>query len=221
MFIRYIVTVLLIVVSANVFSQDNYSSGNIIQAKLTYLQNNWAIAKYQLENKSEKVTALKELLLQAKSIEKTYPNYAEFKIWHGIILATIADTEKNLSSLKKVRKAKKLFETAISIDPSALGGSALTSLGSLYYQVPSWPISFGDKNKAKMYLKQALKINSFGIDANYFYADYLARLGHYNEAVQYFKKALRAEDRPNRIIADKGRRAEINLSLTELYKKIN
>ena len=36
----------------------------------------------------------------------------------------------------------------MAIDPKALDGSAYASLGSLFYQVPGWPIGFGDDKKA-------------------------------------------------------------------------
>ena len=44
---------------------------------------------------------------------------------------------------------------ALAIDPKALAGSAYTSLGSLYYQVPGWPIGFGDDKKAREMLEAA------------------------------------------------------------------
>jgi hypothetical protein len=57
----------------------------------------------------------------------------------------------------------------MAIDPRALQGSAYTSLGSLYYQVPGWPIGFGDDKRAEAMLLKALEINPDGIDPNYFY----------------------------------------------------
>ena len=39
---------------------------------------------------------------------------------------------------------RRALEQALAIDATALEGSAFTTLGSLYYQVPGWPIGFGD-----------------------------------------------------------------------------
>ncbi len=47
------------------------------------------------------------------------------------------------------------MDQSISIDGSVLQGSAYTSLGTLYYQVPGWPIGFGDDEKAEELLEQA------------------------------------------------------------------
>ena len=57
--------------------------------------------------------------------------------------------------------------------------------------------------------KKALKVNPDGLDANYFYADYLLDEGRGDEALVYLERAAKASDRPGRETADRGRRAEI------------
>ena len=54
-----------------------------------------------------------------------------------------------LGALSMVRKARDLLLDAEKIDPSTLQGSVYASLGSLYYQVPGWPVGFGDKKKER------------------------------------------------------------------------
>ncbi len=65
-------------------------------------------------------------------------------------------------------------------DPDALHGSIYTSLGTLYAQVPGWPLGFGDNDNAKAYFNKALEVNPAGIDPNYFYAQFLYDQHHYN-----------------------------------------
>ncbi len=72
----------------------------------------------------------------------------------------------------------------------ALNGSAHTSLGSLYYQVPGWPVAFGDNDEAAKHLARALQINPNGIDPNFFYGDFLAETDHKDAAKAYFEHAL-------------------------------
>ncbi|QTG98208.1 tetratricopeptide repeat protein, partial [Vibrio furnissii] len=62
-------------------------------------------------------------------------------------------------ALSLVKEAKVLLEQVIETAPETLDGSAYTSLGSLYYQVPGWPIGFGDDDKAEAMLQKALEIN--------------------------------------------------------------
>jgi Tfp pilus assembly protein PilF len=97
-----------------------------------------------------------------------------------------------------------------------LNGSAFTSMGALYYQVPGWPIGFGDDEQAEKMLKQALQLNPNGIDPNYFYGDYLFRQKRYSEAKAALGKALLADARVGREVADQGRRAEITALLVNV-----
>jgi len=114
-----------------------------------------------------------------------------------------------------------LFEKSITLDPTALDGSAYTSLGSLYYQVPPWPLAFGSDSKAEEFLKKALELNPDGIDPNYFYGDFLLQNNHYTEAKVYLEKALNAPERPGRASADAGRRAEIAKALNEIAQEVS
>lgn len=90
---------------------------------------------------------------------------------------------------------------------------------ALYYQVPGWPLGFGDDNKAEALLKKALAINPTGIDANYFYGDFLYRQGQYRAAAAALEKALHAPARPDRPLADEGRRKEAQALLAKIRDK--
>ena len=105
------------------------------------------------------------------------------------------------------------------LDANALQGSAYTSLGTLYDQVPGWPIGFGDADMADQLLRKALQINPEGIDSNYFWADHLYRQKRYAEASAALHKALQAAPRPGRELADQGRRGDINALLSAIKDK--
>ena len=121
--------------------------------------------------------------------------------------------------MKYAKKARKDFQAAIAINPNALDGSAYTSLGTLYYKVPGFPIGFGSNKKAEQHLKKALEINPNGIDSNYFYGEFLIDRKRYDEAIVVLNKAKAAKDRPNRPLADKGRRDEINKAIALAMSK--
>ena len=82
--------------------------------------------------------------------------------------------------------------------------------------MPGWPVGFGDDDKAETLLTKALAINPDGIDANYFYGDFLLREKRYNEAEQYLRKAQQAAPRPGRALADAGRQKEIAAALAKV-----
>ena len=167
------------------------------QTQLQNLQDRWAEINYQLP-KEQRENAFASLSKQAQQAVAAEPNAAELQIWNGIILSTYAGAKGGLGALGLVKEAKASLEQGLALDPKALSGSAYTSLGSLYYQVPGWPVGFGDDEKAEVMLKQALAINPDGIDPNYFYGDYLARAKRFAEAKAALEKALQAPPRPNR-----------------------
>jgi tetratricopeptide (TPR) repeat protein len=136
-------------------------------------------------------------------------------VWQAIILSTLAGEKGGLGALSLVKQAKKLLEQAESMDADTLNGSVYTSLGSLYYQVPGWPLGFGNDKKAMSYLQKALEVNPEGIDSNYFYGDFMLQEKKYDQAVAAFEKAMAAAPRANRPIADAGRRTEVEQALAE------
>lgn len=187
--------------------------------ELTQIQQQWASAKYQQTGDQQEQT-FAELVKTAQAAAKANPNDARYLIWEGIIRATYAGSVGGLDALDEVETAKDLFEQALKQDEKALDGSAYTSLGSLYYQVPGWPIGFGSDKKAREYLLKGLAVNPDGIDSNYFYGDFLLQQKEYKKAVAVLEKALLAAPRPGREDADAGRRQEIEQALGKARSKI-
>lgn len=186
---------------------------NKLDPDIVQLQHDWAKVNYHT-NKDAQEAAFKSLAERAHQVTSAHANAPEALIWEAIILSGYAKAKGGLGALKQAEKARDLLLQAEKINPQALQGSAYTTLGSLHYKVPGWPIGFGDKKKARAYLEKALQINPDGIDPNYFYADYLNEQGEYEKALQYFDKALAAAPRAGREDADAGRRAEIELGIS-------
>lgn len=179
------------------------------------LQSEWAQIKYQ-RPAAEHEKAFAALTKSADAVRVRYAGRAEPQIWYGIITASYAGARGGLGALSLAKDAKKALEQALELDAKALDGSAYTSLGSLYYQVPGWPIGFGNDDKARELLDKALALNPDGIDPNYFLGDFLYRKGDYAAARQALDKALKAPPRPGRGLADEGRRKEIQTLLAAM-----
>lgn len=179
-----------------------------VSDSIAELQHGWAKAYYQVPDK-QKESAFKDLAARAHQVATANPGRAEPMVWESIILSSYAKFAGGLGALDKVKAARDLLQHAERIQPDVLDGSIYTSLGSLYSKVPRWPISFGDKQKAREYLEKAVKLNPDGIDPNYFYGELLLEQGEYAKAREYLEKALSAPARPGREDADQGRRAEV------------
>ena len=181
---------------------------------ITMLQHAWAKGYYSTpEGRQEDY--FDALRKQAHEVASKYPNRAEPLIWEGIITSTLAKYQSIFSAGGTAKDARDLLLSAERLDANALDGSALTSLGSLYYKVPRFG-SFGDYDKARSYLERALKVDPNGIDQNYFYGEFLSIQGDKTDAVAHLKKALAAPPRPGRADADAGRRKEIEQLLAKL-----
>lgn len=183
------------------------------------LQDEWAQVKYRIPEKqqAERYHALAE---QARKLAESNPGKAEILVWEGIALSSEAGAKGGLGALSLAKEARQRLEEAIKLDDKALKGSAYTSLGTLFYKVPGWPIGFGDKAKAESLLKKALNINPDGIDPNYFYGEYLAERDRHQEALRYLEHALKAAPRLGRELADSGRRQEIQALLASVRKNL-
>lgn len=178
-------------------------------------QQRWAEIQYTLDEKA-RAEAFGDLAVQLSEQQAAQPLDPDLMIWQGIVLSSQAGAKGGLGALKLVKQARTLFEAAIEQDASALSGSALTSLATLYHQVPGWPLGFGNDDKARELFEQALAINPNGIDTNYFYAAFLLDTGDNTRAEALLHKALTAPPRPGRQQADAGRHKEIQVLLQQL-----
>lgn len=205
----------LLLIAASFVAGAAYAS---VEEDVSKLQHEWERIKYQTPP-AEQEKEFERLTGEAEKAIARNPNRAELLIWHGIIEASQAGAKGGLGALSLVKDAKRSFERALEINPDALAGSAYTSLGSLYYRVPGWPLGFGDDKKANELLKKGLAVNPDGIDPNYFYGDFLFRSGDLDNAERALKKALAAPPRPGRKLADEGRRREIGQLLDKIAEK--
>lgn len=186
---------------------------------LPAIQARWAEIRYQLPE-SERVKAFDALVNEIGRAQLRAPDDLRLQVWKGIVLASEAGAQGGLGALSLCKQARSEFQAVIAKDGRVLDGSAYTSLGSLYYQVPGWPLGFGDEDSARELLQQGLSIAPDGIDANYFWGDFLLDQEDYAGAVQAFQKALAAPPRPGRESADAGRRAEIEAGLAKAQEEL-
>ena len=193
-------------------------AGAAVEDDVSKLQHDWERVKYQ-SAPAEQEKEFERLAKDADQAVLRNPGRAEALIWRGIVVASYAGAKGGLGALSAVKSARKDFERALEINPEALAGSAYTSLGSLYYQVPGWPLGFGDDKKAVEFLKKGLAVNPDGIDPNFFYGDFLYRSGDLDNAERVLRKALKAAPRPGRKLADEGRIGEINQLLEKVADK--
>ncbi len=205
----YLILMSTMVLFAKAFAAEPAAPG------VDQVRDRWAQINYQVP-KAQRESAFEELARQAETAKRAHPRDAGALIWEGIVLSSLAGEKGGMKALGLVKRARADFEAAIQIEPGALDGAAYTSLGALYYQVPGWPLGFGNDETARTMLRKGLAIAPDGIDANYFYADFLRDQKDWAGARAAFQKALAAPARPGREVADAGRRREAEAKLKEV-----
>jgi tetratricopeptide (TPR) repeat protein len=198
-------------------AEDSGVNGAILQLAL-----NWEHIKFEVTDKDVQEKQMAALADRASGIVQQYPGRPEPAIWQAILISEQASmASENSSPFKALgfaKHAREILEPIAKQYPAVLDAGAPTSLGVLYYRVPRFPIAFGDKAKARELLQEAIKYAPDGLDANYFYGDFLYSEHEYPAAVQVFKHALALPPHPDRPIWDKSRRLVMQEDLEKMLR---
>lgn len=191
-----------------------------LTAAILQLALDWEHIKFQGAEKDLQEKQMAALADRAGQIARQFQHAPEAEIWLGIIISEQASmASENGSPFKALgfaKQARDILAKVVQADPYALDAGAPTSLGVLYYRVPGWPVGFGDKNKARQLLEEAVKNAPKGMDANYFYGDFLMEQHEYPEAIRIFKYALSLPPQPQRPLWDKSRRLVMQQDLAKM-----
>lgn len=186
------------------------SADPVLDARILSVAQAWDHAQFEMTDNVAKLAELQRVETTAAQLAAQYPQQAEPLVWQAITVSSEAGVRGGLGGLSLATRARDLLEQAEHINPNAMGdGSVYTSLGSLYAQVPGFPIGFGNRDRARQYLQRALSASPNGIDSNYFMADFLVRQGDYASAIVHLRRAVSAPPRPGREVGDRGRQRDV------------
>jgi tetratricopeptide (TPR) repeat protein len=191
------------------------SNNKAMDADLHAIELRWEHIKFDEDGAPNQFDDIDALVKTTAGLVQKYPNRVEPLIWEGIVTSEEAGMAGSLSAMGYAKNAKAILEQAYAKDPAALDAGAPTSLGVLYYRVPGWPLGFGDNDKARELLSQAVSLAPNGMDANYFYADFLISQHEYAAAYKVLRHALSLPPQQNRPLWDKNRRAVIRELMTK------
>jgi tetratricopeptide (TPR) repeat protein len=196
------------------------AEGSAMNAALHQLALDWERIKFEVTDKDLQEKQMAALADRAGAVVQQYPGHPEPAIWQAILISEQASmASENGSPFKALgfaKQARAMLEPIAKQYPAVLDAGAPTSLGVLYSRVPSFPIAFGDNAKARELLQEAVKYAPDGLDANYFYGDFLYNQHEYPAAEQVFKHALSLPPHPDRPIWDKSRRLVMQQDLDKM-----
>ena len=219
-FATAIATILLVALSACVQATENSS----LKSELLRLAHDWEHVKLQVSDRDDQERQMASLAQRAGQIAKQYENVPDPIVWIGIITseqASIANENGSpIKALELAKRARDILEKVEMTNPDTMDAGAPTALGVLYDRAPGFPIGFGDKARARHYLEEAIRNAPNGLDANFFYGDFLYKHGEQSEAVKVLEHALTLPELSNRPIWDKSLRAAIRHILSEMQNYV-
>lgn len=192
------------------------ASAQSMREGVNHIRSQWEHITYEVRGSSTQTRQLKALAVEANALVARYPNQAEPLLWQGIVVSEQANRANILHKLAVARKAYRILSQAYQVDPNASKGGVAMSLAVLLYKVPGSPLGFGDDARAEKLLRQALRLDPKGLDANYFMADYLHDQGDDAAAATHLRRALAAAHDASRPVWDAGRRREVRALLKKI-----
>jgi tetratricopeptide (TPR) repeat protein len=219
-FVTATATLLLVALSVCARAGENPS----LKSELLRLAHDWEHVKLQVSDRDDQETQMANLAQRAGKIAEQYENIPDPTVWLGIITgeqASLAsDNGSPMKALELAKRARDILEKVEKTNPETMDAGAPTTLGVLYDRVPGFPIGFGDTARARYYLQEAIRSAPNGLDANFFYGDFLYKHGEQSEAAKVLERALTLPELLNRSIWDKSLRAAIRQTLSEIQNAV-
>jgi tetratricopeptide (TPR) repeat protein len=174
-------------------------------------------ARFDAPNDDARSKAFSALIQRASALAKQNPTRGEPLVWKGIVEAEQSAFER---SLGQVKQARKTLEAAVAMLPNAYAADAHASLGSMYANVPGFPLGFGDKKQARLHFQKALALAPTHVSGNLNYGNLLLKDEDYAGAMKHANAALAGLPRAGRERADKASRATADNILAKAKEKL-
>jgi tetratricopeptide (TPR) repeat protein len=108
-------------------------------------------------NHTQRAAIAQEGIAACKRAIQLNPDLAAAHYYLGMNQGQLART-KGLGALKLVQEMEAHFRKARELDPTFDRGGPDRNLGLLYLEAPGWPVSLGNRNKARAHLSNAIAV---------------------------------------------------------------
>jgi hypothetical protein len=180
------------------------------------LARRWDHINFEIADRAQAEAQAEVLERDAAALARSHPGQPEPLIWEAAAVLAKADARRNLSSLGLADQARRLMEQAVALGASGDDGAfAHAVLGTLYGDMPGFPIGFGDRGKARVEFQKALALAPANVEVNVLWGDFLLNRKEYAEAVVAARRALGGPPRPGRPVGDRYRRKEAEALLVK------
>jgi tetratricopeptide (TPR) repeat protein len=105
----------------------------------------------------ERAAVARKGLRVSRQLLDEAPNMAAAHYYYGMNLAQLAQTRR-MGALKLLGEMEETFKTARDLDEQFDYAGPDRNLGLLYLQAPGWPLSIGNRSKARKHLERAVEL---------------------------------------------------------------
>jgi len=109
-------------------------------------------------NNAGRATLANQGIATCRQLLARESNSAPGHYYLAIELGQLADTKRNLAAFKMVKEMEREFKTAGDLDEHFDYAGPARCLGLLHRDAPGWPVSIGNRHKAREWLEQAVKL---------------------------------------------------------------
>ncbi|MDR4517677.1 MAG: TRAP transporter TatT component family protein [Nitrosomonas sp.] len=132
--------------------------------------------------KSTRIELYKECIVTADMALAINKDEVRALYWKAVAMGKSSEESGIVNALRMTRPMEQLFLRVIELDEHYDNAGAHKALGRMYYKLPGFPISFGNKEKALFHLKRAHTLFPNDIITRAFYAEVLLDMGRVQEA---------------------------------------
>lgn len=179
-------------------------------AQLAELVSDYDATVWQNADEKSRMTQLQSQLDAVNAMDAS----SEVLMWRGAIGASVAREKGGVGALGIIKQAKNDLEAARKADGNNHMAGAI--LANLLAKAPGWPLSVGNKKKAKALFIDVLQVDPNNILALQGYGELMVDAGQVDEARGLFERALQLNPRPGREMADQARQEQIRALLAAL-----
>ncbi|MDH7503700.1 MAG: hypothetical protein QHJ82_13435 [Verrucomicrobiota bacterium] len=113
------------------------------------------LAEYATNN-TQRAQIAREGIAISRQLTDRHPSLAPASYYLGLNLGQLARTQ-TIGALNTVEEIELAFKRALELDAGFDYAGPDRSLGLLYFYAPGWPVSIGDRRKARRHIAQAVK----------------------------------------------------------------
>jgi tetratricopeptide (TPR) repeat protein len=175
------------------------------------------LADYGADDK-EKAAAANQAIEYAERAIAINERRVEGHYFRGRSIGMLADIERGLKALGRLKEMARSLERAIQLDEKYDEAGPRRLLGLLLLQAPGWPISIGDHKKAEHHIRRAVELAPDYPENQTALAQLLLAQKDKDGARAAMKKALDAPPWPTKLDEDAGWKQSIRRLLKESEK---